>query len=211
MKIKFSIVAIGKLKSKIYGITWETTLYNPQVRKLVNESCGTFNALQSTSSIDSTSKQSELISLSHQYRCIINACIDDLNQQADLTSGESSQHSQHMSEIFYKAELIWNACEIVYLTKPVGILPHLLEWIKNHFPAAVELSDIVFESPNPASHESYWKAIYGLIFQLRLEDAVKLLRVHPNFQSEEFQSACELLKKMPIYSVRKQIVVFLFI
>ena len=180
---------------------WETTLYNPQVRKLVNESCGTFTALQNSSCADNASKQTELISLSHQYRCIMTACIEDLNEAADVATGESSLQLQHMSEIFYKAELIWNACEIVYLKKPVGILPHLLEWIKTHFPASGELCESVLESPNPALHESYWQAIYGLIFQLRLDNAIKLLRLHPSFQSDEFQSACELLRKMPIFGV----------
>jgi nuclear pore complex protein Nup85 len=191
-------------KKKLYTISWERTLYNPFVRKLVNESCGAFTSLQIKAGTDGQISSSELIKSSHQYRCIMNACIEDLNQAADLANSvESNQALQEMSEIFYKAELVWNLCEILYLENPLGILPHLLEWIRIHFPNAVEETGTVLASPNPGLHESYWKALYGLVFQLRLESATKLLRIHPDFQSEAFQSAYELLKKMPVFSVRK--------
>lgn len=36
----------------------------------------------------------------------------------------------------------------------------------------------------------------------QVDSALKLLRTHPDFQSESFQSAVELLKKLPIYGVR---------
>ena len=178
-------------------------MYNPFVRKLVNESCGAFTSVQTKAGTDGQISSPELIKSSHQYRCIMNACIEDLNQAADLAkSTETNQALQEMSEIFYKAELVWNLCEIMYLENPLGILPHLLEWIRIHFPNAVEETGTVLASPNPGLHENYWKALYGLVFQLRLESATKLLRIHPDFQSEAFQSAFELLKKMPVFSVR---------
>jgi nuclear pore complex protein Nup85 len=127
-------------KKKLYTISWERTLYNPFVRKLVNESCGAFTSLQIKAGTDGQISSSELIKSSHQYRCIMNACIEDLNQAADLANSvESNQALQEMSEIFYKAELVWNLCEILYLENPLGILPHLLEWIRIHFPNAVRI------------------------------------------------------------------------
>lgn len=185
--------------SNIYFLNWETTLYNNFVRKLVNESMGTFSAVQSNSD-----KQTDLLSLSHQYRCIINACIDDLNQAADSVNDDSSKELQEMSEIFYKVELIWNLCEIIYLEKSsiIAPLPHLLEWIRIHFPLAVEMAGTVVASHSPpALHNSYWKAIYGLVFQLRIDSAIKLLKMHDEFQSDSFQSVVELLKKMPYFGV----------
>lgn len=108
-----------------------------------------------------------------------------------------------MSEIFYKVELIWNLCEIVYLEKPTTTsLPHLVEWIRIHFPQPVEMAGSVLSSPNPSGHEDYWKAVYGLVFQLRIDSAVRLLKIHNEFESDTFQSALELLQKIPIYGVR---------
>ena len=177
-------------------------MYNNNVRKLVNESMNTFSSVQSKCQNDNHT--ADLLPLSHQYRCIINACIDDLNQAADTVNDNSSQELQEMSEIFYKVELIWNLCEIVYLEKSSSNapLPHLLEWIRIHFPLAVEMAGTVVASHSPpALHDSYWKAIYGLIFQLRIDSAIKLLKMHDEFQSDSFQSAVELLKKMPLYGV----------
>ncbi len=193
---------------KLFSISWERTLYNSYVRKLVNESCAAFTAVQMRSAEGQISC-SELIKSSHQYRCIMNACIEDLNQAADTAdSNENSVAFQEMSEIFYKAELVWNLCEIMYLENPLGILPHLLEWIRIHFPFAVDETGTVLLSPNPAQHNNYWEALYGLVFQLRLDSAIKLLRIHPNFSTDAFQSVFELLKKMPVFSVRNEIQLF---
>lgn len=77
-----------------------------------------------------------------------------------------------MSEIFYKEELIWSLCEIVYLENLIGILPHPQEGIYIRFPYAVDRTGIDLSPSNPGIHPDYWKAlIYGLVFQLRLESA----------------------------------------
>jgi len=137
-----------------------------------------------------------------QYRCIINACIEDLNQAADSGGNENkSQEDLEMSEVFYKAELVWNLCEIIYLEKPSGILPGLLEWIQIHFPSPIVMAETVMTSSNPACHPNYWNAVFGLVFQLRLDSAIKLLKLHPDANVDSFLSACELLKKMPIFGV----------
>ena len=187
----------------MHAISWERTLYHPLVRKLVNESCSAFSAVQEKSSGDAQIRFSDLMKSSHHYRCILNACIQDLNQAADATNKtEEIQMLQEMSEIFYKAELIWSLCEVMYLENSHGIVPHLLEWIRIHFPLAVDDAGEVMGSNNPGYHPNYWKALYGLVFQLRLESAMKLLKVHADFSSDAFQSALELLKKMPVFSVR---------
>lgn len=125
-----------------------------------------------------------------------------MNQATDTGGNESkSQEDLEMSEVFYKAELVWNLCEIIYLEKPIGILPGLLEWIQIHFPSPIVMAETVMTSSNPACHQNYWDAIYGLVFQLRLDSASKLLKLHPDANVESFLSACELLKKMPIFGV----------
>lgn len=202
----FSAAGLSGSRKNLFVISWERTLYNPFVRKLVNESAGAFIAIQARIGKETQITVSELIQSSHQYRCIINACIEDLNQAADLADTIGATRAiQEMSEIFYKAELVWNLCEIMYLENPLGILPHLLEWIRIHFPSALEETGTVLASPNPGLHENYWKALYGLVFQLRIDSAIKLLRIHPSFITDAFQSAFELLKKMPVFGVSKLI------
>jgi hypothetical protein len=61
----------------------------------------TFSVVQSKCHT-ADNNQPDLLPLSHQYRCIINACIDDLNHAADSVNDKSSQELQEMSEIFYK-------------------------------------------------------------------------------------------------------------
>lgn len=57
----------GRKSSKlIHAIHWETTLYNLNVRKLVNESCGTFSAIQKAFHGASQIKPAELVTFSHQ-------------------------------------------------------------------------------------------------------------------------------------------------
>ena len=191
----------GKFPVRFYNLKWDTTIFNPQVRKFVNESSTTFSAAQKLQFDDKKSNLKELLKLSHQYRSIISACIDDLNQAADDTEGEEAKELQELGEIYYKTELVWHLCEILYLERPTGVLPHLLEWIRIHFPMAGELAREVLKSPNPYLHGDYWSAIYGLLFQLQIEQALKLLGTHPDFLNDSFQSARELLKKIPIYGV----------
>lgn len=155
--------------------------------------------MQAKSKLDTQEKHAELLKLSHQYRCIMSACIDDLNNAVDNTSDQKqADELDKMSEIFYKAELIWSLCEIVFLEKPTCIVHNLVEWIRLHFPTALEETTTLFSSPEPASHENYWKIVYGLVFQLQFEHVVRLLKLHPSFNSDSFQSVVELLKKMPV-------------
>lgn len=199
------MLGISSTSQKLHTISWERTLYHPLVRKLVNESCSAFIDVQKKSMDSTQTRFSDLMKSSHHYRCILNACIEDLNQAADSSNNTEQNHMlQEMSEIFYKAELIWSLCEVMYLENSHGVLPHLLEWIQIHFPHAVEEAGEVLGSDNPGLHSNYWKAVYGLVLQLRLESAAKLLKLHADFSSDCFQSAFELLKKMPVFSVRNE-------
>lgn len=197
------------VSSRVFSVTWETTVYDPQVRKLVNESCNTFVAIQKLTSEDGKVNLAELAKLSYQYRSVINACIEHLNQASDCAMGAQAKELQNLSDVFYKVELVWNLCEIMYLEKPIGILPHLLEWVRIHFPSPRDMCESVLESSNPSNHDDYWNSIYGLVLQLHINPAIKLLRHHADFSSDAFQSTLELLKKMPIYGVKMCIAVWI--
>lgn len=198
--INFFLGIGSTVSRKLLALSWERTLYNPLVRKLVNESSSVFSTVQARTVTEDHGSFSELIKCSHQYRCIMNACIEDLNQAADSSDMKDNYALLEMSEIFYKAELVWHLCEIIYLENPAGVLPHLIEWVRVHFPVAIE--EAVWTTTSGVD-KKFWKSLYSLVFQLRLDSSAKLLKLHPNFQTDAFQSAFELLKKMPVFSVRK--------
>ncbi len=97
----------------MHEVTWETTLYQPVFRKLVNESWQTFRALQSASaSEEDSSASSYLVNFSRQYRSIIRDCQEQLDALHD-TDPAAAQHS----ELLYKLELVWNLVEIICIEK----------------------------------------------------------------------------------------------
>ena len=56
---------------------------------------------------------------------------------------------------------------------PVGIvLPHLLEWIRSHFPQAdAQARRILEDSPErPEDHQEYWEAVTRFLMQVHAMD-----------------------------------------
>lgn len=64
----------------------------PGSKKLVNESCSAFTAIQTKATTENHIGMSELIKSSHQYQSIINLYVEDLNHAADLA--ESTENNQ---------------------------------------------------------------------------------------------------------------------
>ncbi|QQP37908.1 Nuclear pore complex protein Nup85like, partial [Caligus rogercresseyi] len=174
-------------------LSWETSLFHGDYRKLVNESAATFLNLQKSMSgeEDDASKSASLLRLSRQYRSILK----------DIQSRISEEKE---SELLYKLELLWNLAEILLVQKTrLGtILPQLLHWIALHFNNPDELTrDILSEDipERPESHGSYWKALTLFLLQGRTEQALKLLHLHSEMNSEPYLSLEELIRKMPFF------------
>jgi len=201
-------------------VTWETTLYQPVFRKLVNESARIFISLQKTATSEENERISsaQLVRLSKQYRSILRDCQETLDKWSENPTIDQNTKNTYVqqSELLYKMELMWNLLEILSIEKNSVILPGLLQWISLHFPKCDEMarnvlgattSDQIDENQieeyleAPESHPEFWDAILFYIIQGRTENARKLLRLHSDFNSEPFVSIDELLRKMPRYNM----------
>ncbi|KRT81355.1 hypothetical protein AMK59_5935, partial [Oryctes borbonicus] len=119
--------------------------------------------------------------------------------------GAEKEELQSFVTIFYSVECIWHLCEILFVDSPPGniVLPHLLEWIRFHFPkyerkAANILSG---ELVSLESHPDYWETVIGSLLQGRIEVVRALLRLHSSASSDSFKLADQSLKMMPSYSI----------
>ncbi|RZF47952.1 hypothetical protein LSTR_LSTR008756 [Laodelphax striatellus] len=192
----------------VHNLRTDSILFEPVIRKLVNESNGTFLAVQKLT--PSTSARSETLALSRQYRSIVRACIENLQiseLDKNTTYKLTPQQRQHYVAIFYNIEFIWHLCEILFVDSVPGavVLPHLLDWIRFHFPDTERAAGQILTGPLETGAElrnsDYWDVVIGLIMQGSLEPARALLRLHSNADSECFLQAESLLKTLPVFKV----------
>ncbi len=107
--------------AQLHLVSWETSLYSPVMRKLVNESAQVFLALQKAEAADDSAGGAHLARISRQYRSVMRDCQQQLDAEAELA--EDSQTAEELvrqSELLYKLELIWNLVEIICIEKPAS-------------------------------------------------------------------------------------------
>lgn len=97
-------------------------LFKPILRKLVNEANGTFLNVQHLMTLDSVDHKAELVKFSHQYRSIVRACLENLQEEAAKVKGGELEELQNYITIFYSVECIWHLCEILFVEQIPGIL-----------------------------------------------------------------------------------------
>ncbi|XP_052759261.1 nuclear pore complex protein Nup85 [Galleria mellonella] len=192
---------------RIVNICQDILLFTPILRKLVNESNGTYLSLQKAAETAKTSdNQVEFLKLSRQYRSIIRVCIESL-QEAAAKESDGIEKNSLMSyiTIFYSIECIWHLCEILYVDSIPGdiVLPFLLEWIRFHFPCHEQVAAQVLEACEQGSedHPQYWDTVIGMIVQGRVDVARALLKLHSLADINEFKLVDNALRTMPVYSV----------
>lgn len=86
------------------------------MRKLVNESNGVFLSIQKLKSCSSGDIRPELLKHSKQYRSILRACVENLQ---DILPEKNPPKEKTMLEnfltIFYQIECVWHLTEILYV------------------------------------------------------------------------------------------------
>ena len=193
---------------------WETTLYEPVFRKLVNESLGVFLSLAKQSEEERVVGVEGLVKVSRQYRSIMKDCQEQLELLSETCPASQSSHYMAQSDLLYKLELIWHLVEILYLGNTPGglVLPHLLHWVGLHFPGCEEKARSVLSqaSEEPEQHAEYWEAVVRFVLQGRLDQARNLLKLHTEFSTDPFLSLDELLRKMPVCSATTSVADFEF-
>lgn len=204
---KPSQTGVEKCDSKILHIRQDIMIFEPILRKLVNESNGTFLAVQKCAEAAKNSdNQVELLKLSRQYRSIIRVCIENLQEAAAKESDVAAKNSfLSYITIFYSVECIWHLCEILFIDNIPGdvILPYLLEWVRFHFPCHEQTAAQLLEAceRGSESHPEYWKTVIGMVVQGRVDVARALLKLHSGTDSNEFKLVDNSLRSMPVYSV----------
>lgn len=190
--------------SSIFQLRKDVILFHPILRKLVNESNGVFAAVQALIKEKKADHKTELFKLSIQYRSIIRACLENLQEEL-IKSNNEKEELQGLVTIFYSIECIWHLCEILFVNSmPANlVLSQLLDWIRFHFPkhernAALLLSgDLNRLELNP----EFWTTVFGSLLQGRVKVARALLKQHSSADSQSFKVIDQMLKSMPLYNV----------
>ncbi|XP_063618818.1 nuclear pore complex protein Nup85 [Cydia splendana] len=213
---KFSIFSRSQTTSKsapatsddrILNIRQDVLLFHPILRKLVNESNGTFLSLQKAAEANKNlDNHVEFLKHSRQYRSIIRVCIENLQEAASKESdGVEKNNLLTCITIFYSIECVWHLCEILYVDNVPGeyVLPFLLEWVRFHFPCHEQMATQLLDACERGSeeHPEYWDTVIGMIVQGRVDVARALLKLHSATDTTEFKLVDNSLKSMPIYSV----------
>ncbi|CAH1274333.1 NUP85 [Branchiostoma lanceolatum] len=193
----------------VHEVRWGTQeVNNPIVRKLINETHGTFVALQHHQpDTTTTNRKPQLVTFSRNYRSVIRACLLQLKQAEESARDQATavEYCEQV-EVYNMVELIWSLCEILFVESLPGgvVLAQLLDWVKWHFNDADVYAREATTSDNPHVHDHYWSAIYLYVLQGRSDEARKLLSLDPNRNMDvydEYASIDELLRKMPFFTL----------
>ncbi|KAM6904885.1 nuclear pore complex protein Nup85 isoform 2-T2 [Xenentodon cancila] len=199
--------ASGSGSSFIHEVRKDEDIYSPILRKLFNESHHIFVGLQTIGDdLPSKSKKPQFVSISKNYRSVIRACMEELQQVAVSTKDKemATQYGNQVS-ILLAIELIWNLCEVLFIdAAPAGsLLLHLLDWVRLHKADVDEKAREVLQSDSPAEHHDYWDVVVSYVLQGRLEEArqmlVKQATLRPAARNM-YKLMDNLLSNMPFYN-----------
>ncbi|XP_015435064.1 PREDICTED: nuclear pore complex protein Nup85 [Dufourea novaeangliae] len=182
----------------------EVILFSPQLRKLVNESNGVFLSVRKIKS-SSGDVRTELLQHSKQYRSILRACIESLQDICGKSLYNKTESFENFLTIFYQIECVWHLTEILYIDTVPGdvVLPQLLEWIKFHFPSTEHMaSKILAQKALGAElkHANYWETVIRCVLHGKLDSVQALLSLHSKVDHPAFVTADNILKTMPMYN-----------
>lgn len=191
--------------SAIHLIREQVILTEPILRKLVNESNGTFLDLQRSMKDKTLDKLQELVKFSREYRSIIRACLENLQDELIKTSGMKRDELGNYITIFYSIECLWHLCEITFVENIPGnmILNNLMDWVRFHFPKYERAAARIFtgDLQSAETHPDYWNTVIGCLLQGRIDITRALLKLHNASDSAPFKLVNSTLKSMPVYDV----------
>ncbi|XP_074553635.1 nuclear pore complex protein Nup85 [Halichoeres trimaculatus] len=197
----------GSGSSFIHEVRKDEDIYSPILRKLFNESHHIFVGLQTIKEdLPSKNKKPQFVSISKNYRSVIRACIEELQQAAVSTrvADVATQYGNQAS-ILLATELIWNLCEVLFIdaASAGSLLLHLLDWVRLHKVVMDEKAREVLQSESPAEHSDFWDVVVSHVLQGRLEEARDMLGRRAKLQPAArnmFKLMDTLLSKMPFYN-----------
>uniref|UniRef100_A0A3B3DIP1 Nuclear pore complex protein Nup85 n=1 Tax=Oryzias melastigma TaxID=30732 RepID=A0A3B3DIP1_ORYME len=188
--------AAGSGSPFIHEVRKDEDIYSPILRKLFNESHHIFVGLQTIrEDLPSKNKKPQFVSISKNYRSVIRACMEELQQVSVLLQ----------VSILLAIELIWNLCEVLFIdAAPAGsLLLHLLDWVRLHKADVDEKARDVLQSDSPAEHRDYWDVVVSYVLQGRLDEARQMLVKQATLMPAAkniYKMMDNLLSKMPFYN-----------
>ncbi|KAK1162329.1 nuclear pore complex protein Nup85-like [Acipenser oxyrinchus oxyrinchus] len=191
----------------IHVVRKDEDIYSPILRKLFNESHHIFVGLQqSKEETSSKTKRPQFVSVSKNYRSVIRACMEEL-QQIAVSTRDAALSTQYCSQvsILLAVELIWNLCEVLFIeAAPAGsLLLHLLDWVRLHKADVDEKAQEVLHSDSPTTHHKYWDVVICYVLQGRMDESRQMLAKQASQQPAArsmFKTLDSLMKKMPVFN-----------
>ncbi|XP_062388208.1 nuclear pore complex protein Nup85 [Sardina pilchardus] len=198
---------VGPSCPDVQVVRKDEDIYSPILRKLFNESHHIFVGLQNIrDDLPSKNKKPQFVSISKNYRSVIRACMEELQQIAVSTRDPAlaAQYGNQVS-ILLAVELIWNLCEVLFIdAAPAGsLLLHLLDWVRLHKAEVDEKAQDVLRCESPTRHQFFWDVVISFVLQGRMEEARSMLAKQAVLQpaaQTTFKRMDNLLQRMPIYN-----------
>lgn len=191
----------------VYHLKTNFIFNDPILRSLIAESNSVFlNIQQAAKQQNAQQNRPDYLKFSRTYRSIVRACLENLqNKRKSSTDTDKSEYENYIT-IFYSVECVWHLCEILLVDPaPMNfVVPHLLEWVRFHFPSyESKATDLMFADRDDIeeSNSDFLKTVKGMIAQGQVDVARTLLRLHSSADDSSFQVAGEILRLMPIFTV----------
>eukprot|EP01137_Pigoraptor_chileana_P031449 Opistho-2@19292 len=185
-----------------YEVDWEPAL-QPEYRKLLLQSHGTFAMLQDDARQSGGLSQGQLLQYSRLYRSVMRESVRRMQKAFDVDGGD--EDAAGLIELAKIKEGVWHMCEIFFINHAPNALaqPFFADWVRWNAPA-VGYSHISAASITDDNAE-YWRAVSQLIVQGRTEESRALLshrglRVASQFNRDAATRAAaidEILRKFP--------------
>ncbi|XP_065224471.1 nuclear pore complex protein Nup85 [Planococcus citri] len=209
--------------SQVTIMRQDTLLFDPLLRKLINESCSIFVTspqLSKQTMIDS-SQFSNLLKLSRKYRSVLRECIENIQEDTSRNiSDEENQRFSNCIALLYNLEFIWHLTEVLYIDAiPDDVaLPHISNWIRFHFPESERNARNILQTIKSGGSTidqtveflnegvenifaDYWDTVIGLVIQGNVDLSRILLQLHSQADTEAFTTLDKILRTMPVYKV----------
>uniref|UniRef100_A0A672LWB1 Nuclear pore complex protein Nup85 n=1 Tax=Sinocyclocheilus grahami TaxID=75366 RepID=A0A672LWB1_SINGR len=167
----------------VHIVRRDEDICSPILRKLFSESHLIFVGLQKIKEdVPSKNKKSQFVSISKNYRSVIRACMEELQQNA--------------------ADRVFVLFSVS--TQSAGsLLLQLLDWVRLHKSDVDAKAREVLQSDSPAQHQSYWDVVISLVLQGRTDEARQVLSKQASLRAESssvFKRMDGLLQTMPIFN-----------
>lgn len=150
------------------------------------------------------------VSICHEYRSALQSCA------IEITSDPQYEDSMHVSQEnlecreLLEMDKLWHLIEIFFvrkkhLLKTGGlVLLDAVDWVRQHFQGATLDASAVLKSHGaPERHSHYWDAIFALLLQGDVINAMDMITRHSQYQQvpqNSYERMRYLISKMPMLS-----------